>query len=81
MERVIDLFLCGKLPRMNHARHIAVARLLRERPHGRALMHLGLQITAIRAGVPDKYDAEITDRCWQNLPPGPPDPAEFADVL
>lgn len=80
MERVIDLFLCGKLPGFGHARHVAVAKLLRDLPHGRELMHLGLRITAIRAGVPWKYSREITDRCWDALDDLPVDPAEFADL-
>lgn len=74
LERVLDLFLAGKLPGMNHARHIAVARILKNVPHGRELMHLGLQVTATRAGVPEKYDAVVTDR-------GLKDPAGLVDRL
>jgi hypothetical protein len=80
-ERILTLFFAGRLPRMSHARHVAVARLLKRMPHGRALMHLGLQVTAIRAGVPEKYSAEITDRCWDEIDDAPPSMAEFADVL
>lgn len=80
-ERVIDLFLCGKLPKLNHARHLAVANLLWHLPHGRALMHLGLQITAIRAGVPEKYSEEITNRHWNELDGALPRVEDFADVL
>lgn len=81
LERVIDLFLAGRLPRMNHARHLAVANLLRARPHGRELMHLGLQATAIRAGVPEKYSREVTDRCWEALSGRLPAAADFEDVF
>ncbi|MBL8951537.1 MAG: hypothetical protein JNK82_12220, partial [Myxococcaceae bacterium] len=49
-ERVVDLFLAGRLPGLNHARHVAVAQLLREVPRGRELMHLGLQVTVNRLG-------------------------------
>jgi hypothetical protein len=80
-ERVIDLFLAGKLPRMNHARHIAVANILRHIPNGRALMHLGLQVTATRKGVPEKYSREMTDRYWDELDGTLPDEASFADVV
>lgn len=81
LERVIDLFLAGRLPGMNHARHLAVANLLRGLPHGRELMHLGLQVTAIRAGVPEKYSHAITERCWAELDGRLPAVEEFADVL
>jgi hypothetical protein len=80
-ERVIDLFLAGRLPRMNHARHKAVANVLHHLPHGRALMHLGLQVTATRGGVPEKYSREITDRCWDELDGSLPPLEAFADVL
>ncbi len=80
IDPIIDLFLTGRMPGMSHARHVAVARLLRGLPHGRELMHLGLQITAIRHGVPEKYSREITDRCWDEVE-GPPSLADFADVL
>ena len=66
-EELIDLFLCGKVPDFNHAKHVQVAKLLKQRPHGRELMHLGLQITAIRKGVPEKYSREITDACWEAI--------------
>ncbi len=78
---VVDLFLDGRLPRMSHRRHIAVARILKRWSHGRELMHLGLWVTAIRAGVPDKYSREITDRCWEAVDGPLPTPEEFADVL
>jgi len=72
-EPIIDRFLAGRLPRMNHARHLDVANILVHLPHGRALMHLGLQVTAIRAGVPEKYSRETTeywlDRVDGTLPP------------
>ena len=53
-ERILTLFFAGRMPRFNHARHIAIANILRCLPHGRELMHLGLQITATRAGAPEK---------------------------
>jgi hypothetical protein len=80
-ERVIDLFLAGRLPGMNHARHVAVGNLMRRLPHGHALMHLGLQVTAIRAGVPEKYSREVTDACWEALDGALPPVSAFADVL
>jgi hypothetical protein len=79
-ERIIDLFLSGKLPRMNHARHIAIANLLRRIPHGRELMHLGLQVTATRAGVPGKYSREVTDLYWEQLNGELPREEELADA-
>jgi hypothetical protein len=78
---VIDLFLAGRLPRMNHARHIAVGNLLLRVPHGRALVHLGLQVTATRAGVPEKYDRALTDRELDKLDGSLPPLDAFADVL
>lgn len=83
MERVVDLFLAGRLPNMNHARHIAVARILKNAgfPHGRSLMHLGLQVTATRAGVPEKYDAAVTDRYWAEIDAALPERSAFADLL
>jgi hypothetical protein len=69
------------LPRFNHARHIAVANILRRLPHGRELMHLGLQITATRAGAPEKYSRKITEDYWARLNDGLPDLSEFADVF
>jgi hypothetical protein len=80
-ERVLTLFFAGRLPRLKHARHIAVANILRHLPHGRELMHLGLQITATRAGVPEKYSREVTDGYWAQLDGALPDLAEFADVF
>jgi hypothetical protein len=79
--RVIDLFLAGRLPGMNHARHVAVANILRHIPHGRELMHLGLQVTSIRKGVPEKYSRETTDRYWDELDGSLPPLAAFADVF
>jgi hypothetical protein len=79
-EAITTLFLAGRLPGMNHARHVAVAQILRSRPSGRELMHLGLQITAIRAGVPGKYDRALTDRCWEEVPDGLPGLEAFADL-
>lgn len=79
-ERVVDLFLAGKLPKMNHARHIAVAQILKHVPHGRELMHLGLQVTATRKGVPEKYSADITEAYWAQISDAWPNPGSFADV-
>ena len=79
-EPILTLFFAGRLPNLNHARHLAVARILKTMPHGLALMHLGLQITAIRAGVPEKYSAETTDRCWDEVH-GAPSLSDFADVI
>jgi hypothetical protein len=81
MERVVDLFLAGRLPKMNHARHFAVARILKTMPLGRELMHLGLQVTATRAGVPEKYSAAVTDRYWDALEPAKAEAHDFADVV
>ena len=80
-ERILTLFFAGRLPRFNHARHIAVANILRQLPHGRELMHLGLQIMATRAGAPEKYSREITDHYWDQLNGDLPDLAEFADLF
>lgn len=80
-EHVLTLFFSGRLPRFNHARHVAVANILRHLPHGRELMHLGLQITATRAGAPEKYSREITDHYWDRLDGELPDPAKFADLF
>ena len=80
-EPILTLFFAGRLPGFNHARHLAVANILRHLPHGRELMHLGLQITATRAGVPEKYDRQITDDYWNQLDGKLPDLTEFADVL
>jgi hypothetical protein len=79
-DRIIDLFLSGRLPRFNHARHVAVAKILKRVPNGRSLMHLGLQVTATRHGVPEKYDRAMTDRYWDELGDDLPDPSDFADV-
>jgi hypothetical protein len=81
MDRVVDLFLAGKLPNMNHARHVAVARIMKAVPNGAALMHLGLQVTATRAGVPEKYSAATTDKYWAEIPEGLPPTSDFDDVL
>ena len=81
MERVVDLFLAGKLPGLNHARHVAVARILKNVPRGRELMHLGLQVTVTRAGVPEKYDAVVTDRYWAELDAVLPPREAFADLV
>ena len=80
-EHVLALFFSGRMPRFNHARHIAVANILRHLPHGRELMHLGLQIMATRAGAPEKYSREITDHYWRQLNGELPDLAEFADIF
>ncbi|MBO0726922.1 MAG: hypothetical protein J2P52_15065 [Blastocatellia bacterium] len=79
-EHVLTLFFSGRLPRFNHARHMAVANILRHLPHGRELMHLGLQVTATRAGAPEKYSREVTDHYWDRLNGELPDLAEFDDV-
>ena len=80
-EPIVTLFLAGRLPRMSHARHLAVARILRRMKDGQALMHLGLQVTALRAGVPEKYDRAVTDRYWAALDDAPPLLDDFTDVL
>jgi hypothetical protein len=80
-EHVIDLFLSGKLPGFNHARHVAIGNVLKHVQHGRELMHLGLQVTAIRAGVPEKYSREVTDYYWERLEGTLPGPEAFSDVL
>ncbi len=80
-ERVLTLFFAGRLPGFNHARHLAVANILRHLPHGRELMHLGIQITATRAGVPEKYSREITDFYWDQMDGELPRLSEFADVF
>lgn len=80
-EPVLTLFFAGRLPSFGHARHVAVANILRHHPHGRELMHLGLQITAIRHGVPEKYSRERTDREWDALGGELPPLELFADVL
>jgi hypothetical protein len=80
-EPILTLFFAGRLPRFNHARHISVANILYHLPHGRELMHLGLQITATRAGVPERYSREITDFYWERLDGALPEVADFADLL
>jgi hypothetical protein len=80
-EPIVTLFLAGRLPRLNHARHLAVANILLHLPHGRELMHLGIQVTAYRAGKPEKYSREVTDRYWDSLEGKLPALGEFADVL
>ncbi len=80
-EPIVTLFLAGRLPRLNHARHLAVANILFNLPHGRELMHLGIQVTAYRAGKPEKYSREVTDRYWDGLEGKLPPLADFADVL
>jgi hypothetical protein len=79
-DRIIDLFLAGKLPRMNHARHLDVANILVHLDHGRALVHLGLQVTAIRAGVPEKYSRETTDQWLDRIDGTLPPLDAFDDV-
>lgn len=80
-EFILTMFFAGRLPRFNHARHLAVANILYHLPHGRELMHLGLQITATRAGVPEKYSREVTDQYWEQIDGMLPDLADFADVV
>jgi hypothetical protein len=80
-EPVLTLFFSGRMPRLNHARHLAVANILCHLPHGRELMHLGLQIMVMRAGVPEKYSQEITDYYWDRLDCVLPDLEEFADLF
>jgi hypothetical protein len=80
-EAAIDRFLSGTLPNMNHARHLAIASVVVRLPHGRELVHLGLRITAIRHGVPEKYSAAITDRYLDELDGKLPPLEAFADVL
>lgn len=78
--QVIRLFLAGELPNFSHQRHVEVANILHYLPYGRELMHLGLQTMAHRAFVPDKYNAEITDRYWDQLDGTLPDVAAFNDL-
>ena len=80
-EPILTLFFAGRLPGFNHARHLAVANILFHLPHGRELMHLGLQITATRAGVPEKYSRAVTDDYWDQLDGALPALSVFADVL
>lgn len=79
-DAIVDRFLTGRMRGMNHARHLALANILIHHPHGRALVHLGLQITAIRQGVPDKYDRAITDRYLDELDGTLPPLDAFDDV-
>jgi hypothetical protein len=79
--RVIDRFLSGTMPGMNHARHLDIANILLHLPHGRTLVHLGLQITAIRAGVPEKYSRATTDHYLDTLDGQLPPLDHFTDVL
>lgn len=77
---VIRIFPVGELPDINHQRHVDVANILHHSPYGRELMHLGLQVMAHRAFVPDKYPAEITDRYWDLLDGTLPAPSAFDDL-
>ncbi len=79
-EPILTLFFAGRLPGFNHARHLAVANILYHLPHGCELMHLGLQIMATRAGVPEKYSRAITDGYWEQLDGVLPELSAFADV-
>jgi hypothetical protein len=80
-EPIVTLFLAGRLPRLNHTRHLAVANILFHLPHGRELMHLGIQVTAYRAGKPEKYSREVTDTYWDRLEGKLPPLKDFEDVL
>lgn len=80
-ESILTLFFSGRLPRFNHARHVAVANILRHLPDGQELMHLGLQVTARRRGVFHKYSREITDQYWEGLDGRLPELSEFEDIL
>ena len=80
-EPILTLFFAGKLPRFDHARHLAVANILKHHERGRELMHLGLQVTATRHGVPEKYSREITDFYWDRLDGVLPPLEVFADVV
>jgi hypothetical protein len=79
--RVIDRFLSGTMPAMNHGRHLDIANILLHLPHGRTLVHLGLQITAIRAGVPEKYSRTMTDQYLDGLDGQLPPLDRFADIV
>lgn len=79
-RNVITLFLSGRLGNFSHQRHVHVANILWHLPYGRELMHLGLQTMAFRNFIPDKYNAETTDRYWTTIDGTLPDPAEFADL-
>jgi hypothetical protein len=80
-EPILALFFAGRLPGFNHTRHLAVANILRHLPHGRELMHLGLQVTATRAGIPEKHSRETTDRYWDQLDGALPNLSDFNDVF
>jgi hypothetical protein len=79
-RNVITLFLAGRLGNFSHQRHVHIANILHHLPYGRELMHLGLQTMAYRNLIPEKYNAGITDRYWDQLDGTLPDPAVFADV-
>lgn len=79
-RNVITLFLSGQLPNFSHQRHVHVANVLRHLPYGRELMHLGLQTMTYRQFVVGKYNAELTDRYWDELDGALPDPAAFSDL-
>jgi hypothetical protein len=79
--KIVDVFLAGRMPNMTHARHLHIANVVMKLPHGRALVHLGLQMTATRAGVPEKYSREITDHYLDRLDGVLPPLDAFADVL
>ena len=79
-RNVLTLFLSGQMPAFSHERHVHVANILHHIPYGRELMHLGLQVMAHRAYIPHKYNAEITDRYWDQLDGTLPDPKVFADL-
>lgn len=77
---VIRLFLAGELPDFSHQRHVDVANILHHVPYGRELMHLGLQTMAYRAYIPHKYNAEITNRYWDQLDGTLPHQSAFDDL-
>ena len=79
-EPVVTFLLSGRMTGMNHARHLAIARVLKTMEHGRELMHLGLQVCATRAGHPEKYDRALTDWWWERVD-GEPSIADFGDVV
>jgi hypothetical protein len=79
-ERILTLFFAGRLTGFNHVRHLAVANILWHLPHGRELMHLGIQVMATRAGVPEKYSRAVTDDYWDKLDGTLPALEDFADI-
>ena len=79
-RNVITLFLAGRLGNFSHQRHVHVANVLWHLPYRRELMHLGLQTMAYRNFIPDKYNAEITDRYWGTIDGSLPDASVFDDV-